>query len=365
MIILNPFTEKELESYLQRDIAQYAQENIKAGYWTESEAMEKSRSSHARLLPQGVATPNQHLFSIWDSERGEPVGNIWMFADYDSANPSGFIYDLFIEERFRKKGYATAAMLALEGKAKELGLTALYLHVFAHNLAARSLYDKLGYGVKSTNMAKPLAAGSGNKHCSQPEDSFNEPPSSMDNDSSRILQIPTERLILTPLEPGDAVELYTYRSDPEVCRYQSWAPTSLADAQRFIGSLQSVVFDSPGTWFQFGIRLRGTHALVGDIGVHFPPDEPRQAEIGFTLAPSHQGQGLGTEAVNGLLNHLFVSLRKHRVFASVDPDNLRSIKLLKRVGMRQEAHFRESLWFKGKWVDDVVFAILESEWKTR
>jgi len=178
-------------------------------------------------------------------------------------------------------------------------------------------------------------------------------------------EIQTERLILSPLVGDDAAELFGYRSDPEVCRYQTWAPGSLDDAQRFIENLQSTPFDTPGTWFQFGIRLRAPRRRGGDIGVHFLPDESYQAEIGFTLAPGHRGHGLGTEAVNGLLNHLFVSHRKHRVFASVDPNNLRSIKLLKRVGMRQEAHFRESLWFKGKWVDDVVFAILESEWKTR
>jgi RimJ/RimL family protein N-acetyltransferase len=49
----------------------------------------------------------------------------------------------------------------------------------------------------------------------------------------------------------------------------------------------------------------------------------------------------------------------------VDPRNEPSVALLKRVGMRQEAHFRESLWFKGEWVDDMVFGILGSEWKSR
>jgi RimJ/RimL family protein N-acetyltransferase len=178
-------------------------------------------------------------------------------------------------------------------------------------------------------------------------------------------EIQTERLILSPLVRGDAAEFFGYRSLPEVSRYQTWAPSSLADAQHFIDSFRSVAFDTPGTWFQFGIRLRNLRLLAGDIGVRFPREAPRQAEIGFTLAPGHRGRGLATEAVTGILNHLFGSIRKHRVFASVDPKNLPSIKLLKRVGMRQEAHFRESLWLKGEWVDDMIFAILELEWKTR
>lgn len=64
-----------------------------------------------------------------------------------------------------------------------------------------------------------------------------------------------------------------------------------------------------------------------------------------------------------MIGYLLGPVQKHRVFASVDPRNTRSLALLERVGMRQEAHFRESLWFKGEWVDDVVFAILAAEWR--
>jgi RimJ/RimL family protein N-acetyltransferase len=105
--------------------------------------------------------------------------------------------------------------------------------------------------------------------------------------------------------------------------------------------------------------------LIGDIGAHFMSDDPRQVEIGFTVAPTYQGQGFGTEAVSGLLDYLLNSVQKHRVFASVDPRNEPCIALLRRVGMREEAHFRESLWFKGDWVDDMAFGILESEWEDR
>jgi ribosomal protein S18 acetylase RimI-like enzyme len=73
--------------------------------------------------------------------------------------PSGFIYDLFVEEPWRGRGLAGQAMLALEERARQLGLATLYLHVFADNPVARALYDKLGYRVTSLNMAKPLSPG--------------------------------------------------------------------------------------------------------------------------------------------------------------------------------------------------------------
>lgn len=174
--------------------------------------------------------------------------------------------------------------------------------------------------------------------------------------------IATERLTLARLVPADAPRVFAYRADPDVSRYQTWQPESLDEVRRFIDNLQSVPFDSPGTWFQFGIRLEDSGLLVGDAGVHFPRDEPHQAEIGITVAPGHQGRGIATEAVRGLLDRLFAPPAKHRVYGSVDPRNQASVALLARVGMRQEAHFRESLWLRGEWVDDLVFAILESEW---
>lgn len=104
---------------------------------------------------------------------------------------------------------------------------------------------------------------------------------------------------------------------------------------------------------------------MGDLGVRFPEKDTRQVEIGVTIAPSDQHQGYGCEAVGGVLECLLGGLGKHRVFASVDPRNDRSVALLRSVGMRQEAHFRRSLWIGGEWVDDLVFGVLGSEWSSR
>lgn len=158
---------------------------------------------------------------------------------------------------------------------------------------------------------------------------------------------------------------YKYRSEREVSRYQSWAPGSIDEASQFIEQMRSVTFDTPGTWFQFAIRPRNSSVLLGDLGVHFPASDPHQVEVGCTVSPQHQRQGIAVEALTGLLGHLLGTLQKHRVFASVDPRNVPAIALLTRIGMRQEAHFRKSLFINGEWVDDLVFAILESEWKSR
>lgn len=175
-------------------------------------------------------------------------------------------------------------------------------------------------------------------------------------------EISTERLVLSQLVLSDAPAVYKYRSNPDVYRYQNFEPGTLIDVEGFISSLQVNTFNTAGTWFQFGIRLKQSGLLIGDIGAHFTVEDPRLVEIGFTIAPTHQGCGYGKESVTGLLDYLLVTCQRHRVFASVDPRNKPSIALLRAVGMRQEAHFRKSLWFKGEWVDDMVFGILRSEW---
>ena len=159
MIHLRPMTETEYRLFLERNIAEYADAKVRSGNWTPEEAPARSREEHARLLPDGLATPDQHLLSILESANGPEVGSIWLAVERHSGQSSGFIYDLFIFEGCRRKGIAGQAMIALESMAKELGLASLSLHVFAHNTAARALYGRLGYMPTNLVLAKNLRAG--------------------------------------------------------------------------------------------------------------------------------------------------------------------------------------------------------------
>jgi len=156
MIRLSSMSETEFAAYSKRDVIRYAEENVKAGYWHPDEALDKSREAHQKLLPDGLKTKNHIFFKIEEGKTGCWVGTIWLSTDFTAAQPTGFIYDIIIEEPYRHKGYGKLAMSALEGKARELGLHHLALHVFAHNFTARALYEALGYQVKSLNMIKVL-----------------------------------------------------------------------------------------------------------------------------------------------------------------------------------------------------------------
>jgi RimJ/RimL family protein N-acetyltransferase len=177
------------------------------------------------------------------------------------------------------------------------------------------------------------------------------------------MRLHTARLTLDELQSDDAAAFFGYRSDPAISRYQGWQPGSIDEALRFIEGTLAIAPDTSGSWYQRAIRLRDGGELIGDLGLHFAAEAERTVEIGISIAPAHQGHGLASEALREALGYVFDGLHKHRVFASVDPRNLACIKLPEGAGMRQEAHFRESVWLGGEWADDIVFALLAREWR--
>ncbi len=173
----------------------------------------------------------------------------------------------------------------------------------------------------------------------------------------------TPRLILRPFRDQDILPFSSYRSDPEVAKYQGWdIPFTIEQAANFVREMNAKTPSEAGQWYQIAIELKSSGQMIGDCAFHRLADDPAQAEIGFTLAREFHGQGYGTEAISRLLDYLFVDLNLHRVRANCDPQNIASIKLLQKVGMRHEGCFVESLWLKGKWVSEDWYGMLRREW---
>lgn len=178
------------------------------------------------------------------------------------------------------------------------------------------------------------------------------------------LNIETERLILRPVQADDKVYIFEYRSDYETNKYQSWIPETIEDVEIFISRTEKQI-NIPETWFQFVIIAKENQKIIGDIGVHFFDKQNKQVEIGCTLNKKFQGKGFSTEAVIKIIDFLFVELKKHRIITSIDPNNESSIRLVERIGFRKEAHFIESLFLNGKWVDDLIYALIEKDWEEK
>lgn len=143
-------------AFVDAAVAGYADDNVAAGRWTADEALDLSRAEFARLLPQGLATPDNHLYEIRDDVGGRTVGFLW-FATVSRGNTkAAYVYQLEVHPEFRRRGHARAAFQSMESLAAAMGLSSIGLHVFGHAPEAQALYSSLGYRVTGINMQKRI-----------------------------------------------------------------------------------------------------------------------------------------------------------------------------------------------------------------
>jgi len=179
---------------------------------------------------------------------------------------------------------------------------------------------------------------------------------------TEFTEIESARLRLRHFQDSDLTLFMGYRNDPIVAKYQSWERISELEARSFIQGQKEIQPGVPGKGFQIAIELKATGVLIGDCYFMINALDHRQAEIGFTLSREYQGYGYATEAVSCFLNYAFHTFDLHRIIAITDCENIASVALLERLGMRREGHFIQNIWFKGKWANEYLYAILKEEW---
>ncbi|WP_200799902.1 GNAT family N-acetyltransferase [Hymenobacter daecheongensis] len=167
----------------------------------------------------------------------------------------------------------------------------------------------------------------------------------------------TARLMLRPLRPADAPDLFVLRADPQVMRFipRPLAQT-VADAEEYI--VQSNERMAEGQLLNWGLTLRSDDRVIGTIGYFRLKPEHFRAEIGYLLHPGHHGTGLMQEAVAAVLDYGFGTMNLHSVEAVVDPENAASIRLLERNRFVREGHFRQNEFFDGKFLDTAYYSLL-------
>jgi len=149
MIQLVKMQQEDFEPYLERGIHEYAEDHVRNGNWTVEESLERSKKEFEQLLPDGVNSRDQFLYSIID-ETGNKLGLLWVQVKDQKA----FIYDFAIDEAFRGKGYGKQALLAMDEELKSMKVESVGLHVFGDNTAAQELYKKAGFVITGIHMRK-------------------------------------------------------------------------------------------------------------------------------------------------------------------------------------------------------------------
>ncbi|MCW2962816.1 MAG: GCN5-related N-acetyltransferase [Actinomycetia bacterium] len=174
----------------------------------------------------------------------------------------------------------------------------------------------------------------------------------------------TERLVLRPFEEGDLDALYAIQSDVESARWLYKEPRTLDETRELLErKIASHEFFGEHDWLSAAVIARETGQLVGDMSLQWVSTEHKTGEIGFIFHPDHQGRGYATEAARAFLAVAFDGLGFHRVVGRLEARNTASARVLEKLGMRREAHLVENEWVKGEWQSELVYAMLEHEWR--
>lgn len=172
----------------------------------------------------------------------------------------------------------------------------------------------------------------------------------------------TERLLIRRMAATDLSDYLAYRNHSENLKYQAIEPQAPEEALRYLE--RQAVFEpgDAGGWVGFAVELREKAALIGEVGIFLPPQPRSTGDIGWSFHPSYHGQGYATEAARVLLVYAFEEQKLHRVTAGCDTRNQSSVRLMERLGMRREGHYRQSTRFGGAWRDEYLYALLRDEW---
>lgn len=175
--------------------------------------------------------------------------------------------------------------------------------------------------------------------------------------------VPTPRLVLRAFAPGDLDDVHALQSDPDVVRLLPWQVRTREESRAWLdGRIAADRLAAERDAVAYAVQRRDDGRVIGSVNAWWRSVEHAQGEIGFVLARDAQGRGYAYEATAALLDLVFGRLDLHRVHACADARNVASARLMRRLGMRQEAHLRHSEWFKGQWSDLLVFAVLREEW---
>jgi len=182
-----------------------------------------------------------------------------------------------------------------------------------------------------------------------------------------FLPIETRRLLIRLYEDKDLEDIFDYSNTADfwLMRTLNWQPTregikKFWEQKRYLD--QSVNIEK----LDLVIEWKEKNKVVGNIGIEVSRvEENKQGRIGWLLGSMFQGQGLASEAARSLLTFGFEKLDLHRISARTSRDNIRSWLLMERIGMRREAHFKQSEFVNSEWQDEFIYAVLAEEWHSK
>lgn len=168
---------------------------------------------------------------------------------------------------------------------------------------------------------------------------------------------------LREFQLDDWKDVHEYASQERACTYQPWGPNSEDQTRAFVGKIIEDAKEELRTRFVFAVTIEDDTKVIGAGEINVRDLGNRRGEIAYIINPQYWGNGCATEVARLLLQFGFSQLKLHRIFATCDPRNITSSKVLEKIGMKYEGRMRECLLIRDGWRDSFLYSILEDEWK--
>lgn len=172
----------------------------------------------------------------------------------------------------------------------------------------------------------------------------------------------TERLVLRQITPEDSGDLFHYFSLDEVTKfYDVESFTNVQQAEELIDRWQQRFEKNLG--IRWGITLKYENRVIGTCGYHGWMKHHFKAEIGYELTPDYWGKGFMTEAIQRVTEFGFRDFGLNRIEAFVEPGNVNSRKVLEKAGFSEEGILKEHFYWRNRFVDTAIFALLKKDYQ--
>lgn len=179
------------------------------------------------------------------------------------------------------------------------------------------------------------------------------------------MNLTTPHLLLHELTWADLDDVHTLNSFPEVAEFNTIGIPKDRETTREVmrGAVENRTI-LPRTQYAWAIRTQKEGTFIGEAGMSLYPARYRRSDIFYNLIPTYWGLGYATEVARALVSFGFDTLQLHRIEAGAAVENVRSLRVLEKVGMLREGIGRKILPTPGGWRDNYRYALLEDDPRT-
>jgi ribosomal-protein-alanine N-acetyltransferase len=177
-------------------------------------------------------------------------------------------------------------------------------------------------------------------------------------------QLETRRLVLREVKPSEAKDLFRFMSDEDTVKQNLTHPhTKIAETDKLIKTLTKQY--NKKRELRWGVTIRGSNTLIGLTGFYNMLPKDFQTEVGCLLDKQHWSGGIMTEALAAILAFGFEKMAFNRITAFILPDNIGAIKMVKKVGFREEGLLKECKFLNDRFYDLGIYSLLKKDYLQR